>query len=106
MEDSLLEGMRQFEAGVDRAFGALSSKLHAIDAAQASSDQVNWDGLLTKGFGGRERGSKMSGRNREAYRGASMGSTHSALVFSATSCQVVHDKKRHVWGRPQQAAVN
>jgi hypothetical protein len=40
MEDGLLEGMRQFEAGVDRAFGAFTQGMHMIDAAQASSEQV------------------------------------------------------------------
>jgi hypothetical protein len=40
MEDSLLEGMRQFEAGVDRAFGAFTNSVHVTDAAQASSEQV------------------------------------------------------------------
>jgi hypothetical protein len=41
MEDSLLESMRQFEAGVDRAFGAFTNSVHLIDAAQASSEQVS-----------------------------------------------------------------
>lgn len=46
MEDSLLEGMRQFEAGVDRAFGAFTQGMHMIDAAQASSEQVGWSGFM------------------------------------------------------------
>jgi hypothetical protein len=35
--------VRQIEAQVDRAFGAFSSGVHVIDAAQASSEQVGND---------------------------------------------------------------
>jgi hypothetical protein len=34
------EAVRQIEAQADRAFGAFSSGVHMIDAAQASSEQV------------------------------------------------------------------
>jgi hypothetical protein len=40
VEDGMLEAVRQIEAQVDRAFGAFSSGVHMIDAAQASSEQV------------------------------------------------------------------
>jgi hypothetical protein len=40
IEDGMLEVVRQLEAQVDRAFGAVSSGVHMIDAAQASSEQV------------------------------------------------------------------
>jgi hypothetical protein len=36
----VLEAVRQIEAQVDRAFGAFSSGVHMIHAAQASSEQV------------------------------------------------------------------
>lgn len=49
MEDSLLEGMRQFEAGVDRAFGAFTQGMHMIDAAQASSEQVRRSNAPARG---------------------------------------------------------
>lgn len=41
VEDGMLEAARQMEAGFDRAFGAISSRVHMIDAAQASSEQVS-----------------------------------------------------------------
>ncbi|WIA44148.1 hypothetical protein OEZ86_010486 [Tetradesmus obliquus] len=43
VEDGMLEVVRQLEAQVDRAFGAVSSGVHMIDAAQASSEQAATD---------------------------------------------------------------
>lgn len=40
VEDSMLEAVRQLEAGFDRAFGAFNSSVHMIDAAQARGEQV------------------------------------------------------------------
>jgi hypothetical protein len=49
IEDGMLEVVRQLEAQVDRAFGAVSSGVHMIDAAQASSEQVKQVWLLLFG---------------------------------------------------------
>jgi cbb3-type cytochrome oxidase cytochrome c subunit len=40
LDDCESEAVRQIEAQVHRAFGAFSSGVHMIDAAQASSEQV------------------------------------------------------------------
>jgi hypothetical protein len=84
VEDGMLEAVRQIEAQVDRAFGAFSSGVHMIDAAQASSEQVRaktgecgclwlWVSFVweMEGAWSREPGTGRHAGGSEADRGAS-----------------------------------